>query len=108
MNRRMFVSFVGATGVAAACRFELHADSRSNTPDATRMLEVTRTPGLAVAGQLNGKPFELVGGKVSASGPPVTIHTHFPAASLSKPVFALAVRDLVRQGKIDLNRPLEE
>jgi len=72
------------------------------------MLEVTRAPGVAVAGQLDGKPFQLVGGRVSADGPPITMQTHFPAASLSKPVFAWAVRDLVRQGKLDLNRPLEE
>jgi CubicO group peptidase (beta-lactamase class C family) len=108
MNRRSFVSFIGATGLAAASGFEIRADSRSTTPDVARMLEVTRAPGVAVAGQLDGKPFQLPGGRVSADGPPVTIQTHFPAASLSKPVFAFAVRDLVRQGKVDLDRPLED
>jgi CubicO group peptidase (beta-lactamase class C family) len=108
MNRRMFVSAVGATGLAAVCRFEIEARLKSDTPDVARMLEVTRAPGVAVAGQLDGKPFQLIGGRVSADGPPVTIQTHFPAASLSKPVFAFAVRDLVRQGKVDLDRPLQE
>ena len=108
MNRRTFASLVGAAGLAAACRIDVHADYKSITPDIPRMLEVTRVKGMAVAGQRDGKPFELAGGSASAGGPPITTHTHFPAASLSKPVFAWAVRDLVRQGKLDLNRPLEE
>ena len=108
MNRRTFASFIGAAGLAAACKFEIRADSKSITPDVPRMLEVTRVPGVAVAGQRDSKSFELAGGKVSVDGPPITTHTHFPAASLSKPVFAWAVRELVRQGKIDLDRPLEE
>src|SRR4029453_8782896 len=108
MNRRTFASFIGAAGLAAACRFEIRADSKSITPDVPRMLEVTRVPGVAVAGQRDGKPFELAGEKVSVDGPAITTPPPFPAASLSKPVFAWAVRDLVRQGKIDLDRPLEE
>jgi len=108
MNRRTFVSFVGAAGLAGASRLEIRAGSKSTAPDVARMLEVTRAPGVAVAGQLDGKPFQLPGGRVSADGPPVTIQTHFPAASLSKPVFAFGVRDLVRQGKLDLDRPLED
>ena len=36
MNRRSFVSFVGAAGLAAASRFEIRADSRSTTIEQTR------------------------------------------------------------------------
>jgi len=43
-----------------------------------------------------------------AGGPPVSHRTFFPAASLSKPVFAWAVQDLAKQGKIDWNRPLQD
>ena len=108
MNRRNFVGLMGAAGFVCMSDHNALAQPRPSTPDIPRMLEVTRAPGVAVAGQLDGKPFQLVGGRVSADGPPITIETHFPAASLSKPVFARAVRDLVRQGKLDLNRPLEE
>ncbi|HSE31057.1 MAG TPA: serine hydrolase domain-containing protein [Pyrinomonadaceae bacterium] len=108
MNRRNFVSLMGAAGVVSITNRHAPAVPRSNTPDVARMLEVTRVPGVAIAGQLDGKPFRLVGGRVSADGPPVTVQTHFPAASLSKPVFAWAIRDLVRQGKLVLDRPLEE
>src|SRR6185503_722803 len=108
MNRRNFVGLMGAAGFVCMSDHTALAQPRPSTPDIPRMLEVTRAPGVAVAGQLDGKPFQLVGGRVSANGPPITIETHFPAASLSKPVFARAVRDLVRQGKLDLNRPLEE
>jgi CubicO group peptidase (beta-lactamase class C family) len=72
------------------------------------MLEVTRVPGVAVAGMKDEGPYQLFAGVERAGGPPVTDRTRFPAASLSKPVFAWAVQSLAKQGKIDLNRPLQD
>jgi len=72
------------------------------------MLEVTRVPGVAVAGMKDEQPYQLFAGVERAGGPPVTHRTFFPAASLSKPVFAWAVQDLAKQGKIDWNRPLQD
>lgn len=76
--------------------------------DAARMLEVTRVPGVAVAGIKDALPFQLFAGVERAGGPPVTARTRFPAASLSKPVFAWAVQNLAKQGKLDWNRPLKD
>lgn len=72
------------------------------------MLEVTRVPGVAVAGIKDALPYQLFAGVERAGGPPITARTRFPAASLSKPVFAWAVQNLVKQGKLDLNRPLQD
>ena len=107
MNRRMFVGALAGASLFSSHILNVKAQpGRSRTPDLLPMLEVTRVPGIAVAGVRDGKPFQLAGGVAAAGGPPITTETHFPAASLSKPVFAWAVRDLARQGKIDLNRPL--
>ena len=74
-----------------------------------RLLEVTQVPGITVAGIINGKSFQRFTGLRAASGKePITASTYFPAASLSKPVFAWVVRDLVKQGKLEWDRPLEE
>jgi CubicO group peptidase (beta-lactamase class C family) len=72
------------------------------------MLEVTRVPGVAVAGIKEERPYQLFAGVQRAGGPPITAGTRFPAASLSKPVFAWAVHDLAKKGKIDWNRPLQD
>lgn len=72
------------------------------------MLEVTRVPGVAVAGIRVARPYQLFAGVERVGGPAVTARTFFPAASLSKPVFAWAVLNLGKQGKIDWNRPLQD
>ncbi len=108
MNRRSFVGLI--TGAAVCSTGKLTGDTRaqSKLPDAARMLEVTRVPGVAVAGMHEGKPVLLFAGNARASGPKIMPGTLFPAASLSKPVFAWAVQELGKQGKLDLNRPLQD
>ena len=64
------------------------------------MMETTKVPAIAVAGTLDGKPFQLTGN--------ARVDTGFPAASLSKPVFAWAVRALARAGKLDWHKPLQD
>ncbi|QBD75473.1 class A beta-lactamase-related serine hydrolase [Ktedonosporobacter rubrisoli] len=46
------------------------------------------------------------GVKQAETEEPVTIHTIFQAASLSKPLFAYAVLSLVQRGSIELDRPV--
>jgi len=67
-------------------------------------------PGLGVALVNNGKLAWARGYGVlrAKEGMPVTDHTRFQAAALSRPVTALAVLRLVQHGKLDLNRPLNE
>src|SRR4051794_17199243 len=97
MNRRHLLSAAGLAVLAAPLR-SLAAAPKAKEPNLGLMRETTKVPGIAVAGVIDGKSFALAGGVKADSG--------FPAASLSKPVFAWAVRDLARAGKLDLRRPL--
>lgn len=108
MNRRLFVGLMAGAAVCSTSKFTTETRAESKPPDTARMLEVTRVPGVAVAGIRNGGPALLFAGVGRAGGPSITAGTFFPAASLSKPVFAWAVRNLAKQGKIDLNRPLQD
>jgi len=108
MHRRTFVGLMAGAAVCAPGKFTMETRAESKPPDTARMLEVTRVPGVAVAGMKDEQPYQLFAGVERAGGPPVTHRTFFPAASLSKPVFAWAVQDLAKQGKIDWNRPLQD
>jgi CubicO group peptidase (beta-lactamase class C family) len=104
----MFVGLMAGAAVCSTGNFTTETRAESKPPDVARMLEVTRVPGIAVAGIKEAGPYLLFGGVERAGGPAVTARTFFPAASLSKPVFAWAVQSLAKQGKIDLNRPLQD
>lgn len=108
MNRRRFAGLMAGAAVCTAGKFPTETRADSKPPDIARMLEVTRVPGVAVAGIKEAGPYLLFGGVERVGGPTVKPGTWFPAASLSKPVFSWAVRDLSKQGKIDLNRPLQD
>ncbi len=72
-----------------------------------RILDV---PGVSVAVIHNGKLDWAAGYGVSdkTSRIPVTTETMFQAASISKPVAALATLRLVQEGLIDLDTPIQE
>ncbi len=108
MNRRMFVGLTAGAVVCATGRFAAETRAESKSLDAARMLEVTRVPGVAVAGLKEEAPYLFFAGVERVGGPAITANTFFPAASLSKPVFAWAVQNLAKQGKIDWNRPLQD
>jgi CubicO group peptidase (beta-lactamase class C family) len=108
MNRRTFVGLMAGAAVCSTGKFTTETLAESKLPDTARMLEVTRVPGVAVAGTKDALPFQLFAGVERAGGPAVTARTRFPAASLSKPVFASAVQKLAKEGKIDWNRPLQD
>ena len=67
-------------------------------------------PGLSMAVIRNGKTYWLreFGLRNTGSNSPVTADTVFEAASLSKPVFAYGVLQLVDKGKLDLDAPLSK
>jgi len=108
MHRRTFAGLMAGAAVCATGKFTTETRAESKPPDTARMLEVTRVPGVAVCGIKDDGPYQLFAGVERAGGPPVSHRTFFPAASLSKPVFAWAVQDLAKHGKIDLNRPLQD
>ena len=104
----MFVGLMAGAAVCSTGKFATETRAESKPLDTARMLEVTRVPGVAVGGIKDAGPYQLFAGVERAGGPKVTGRTIFPAASLSKPVFAWAVRNLAKEGKIDLNRPLQD
>lgn len=113
MDRRQFLVTVAATGAVAA------AQARPSTPSVTpalkpaELLDITRVPGYALVGVLEGKPVaEFAGNRATpASGATpeaIDADTCFPALSLTKVVFVWAVRRLVREGRLDWQKPLQD
>ena len=80
----------------------------SLTRDIPTLMQQADIPGISIALIENGRTAWLgsLGTVDPATNTPVTDHTRFSAASLSKPVFAYAVLKLVDQGKLDLDTPL--
>ncbi|MEL7118800.1 MAG: serine hydrolase [Bacteroidota bacterium] len=83
----------------------------TQTKDATfygDLLKEYEIPGLAIAIIKDGEVNSLShhGVKSNDTQKAVEHNTIFGAASLSKPVFAYAVMKLVKQGKIDLDKPV--
>ena len=77
--------------------------------DLDTLLDVTKVPGLAAKGTVNGEPFVHLAGVREVNKPePVVAGTLFSAASLTKPVFAMEVRRLAREGTLDWHRPLQD
>jgi len=67
-----------------------------------------RIPGLALAVVQGDQILYLKGyGNADPSGRPVTPQTPFLLASVTKPMTALAVMQLVEQGKIELDAPIQ-
>src|SRR5687768_4230243 len=106
VSRRTFLLTPGLLGAGVPMAA---ANGRRAPLDLAALLEVTKTPGLAAQGVIGGKPFLHVGGVREVGRPePVTADTVFSAASLTKPVFAMEVRRLVREGKLAWRKPLQE
>lgn len=77
---------------------------------ARESMERNRVPGLAMALLCDGEPvqMETLGLADPARNRPVTMQTHFEAASLTKPAFAYLVFRLVDAGVLALDVPLRE
>jgi CubicO group peptidase (beta-lactamase class C family) len=80
----------------------------SLTRDIPTLMQQADIPGLSIALVENRRIAWLrsFGTVDPTTNAPVTDQTRFSAASLSKPVFAYAVLQLVDQGKLDLDTPL--
>ncbi len=76
--------------------------------DFSSLLQSGRVPGLAFAVVRDGEITSLgaVGVRDTTTGVPIDQNTVFEAASLSKPVFAYAVLQLVDAGVLSLDTPL--
>jgi CubicO group peptidase (beta-lactamase class C family) len=76
----------------------------------SRNMEVAGVPGLVISFLENSqlKLTQPVGIKNSETKEPVTEDTLFEAASLSKPVFTFGVLSLEHEGKLDLDKPLDD
>lgn len=74
------------------------------------LMESARIPGMTVAVIEDGEIVrtDLLGVANAETGEPITAHTLFEAASLSKPVFATAVLRMAERGELDLDQPLLE
>jgi CubicO group peptidase (beta-lactamase class C family) len=82
--------------------------SQGSAADVEQLLKDGRVPGLSFAIIRAGKIVETqaLGVRDSSTGSPVDGNTIFEAASLSKPVFAYAVLQLVDLGLLSLDTPL--
>jgi len=78
-------------------------ESPTLTPLVQRMADL-KVPGMSIAVIHKGRIEWSRGfGVTRSGGPPVTANTLFQAASISKPVFALAILHQVDAGKLDLD-----
>lgn len=68
--------------------------------------QTTGVPGLAVAVTKGDEVLLARGYGHDSTGAPVTASSRFPVGSLSKSVTALAVMQLVENGRVDLDRPV--
>ncbi len=73
-----------------------------------RLMRDADIPGLSIAVVKDGQIMysRAFGVRSADTREPVDAHTVFSAASLSKPLFAFGVMQLVEAGKFDLDRPL--
>jgi CubicO group peptidase (beta-lactamase class C family) len=80
----------------------------SNSADLSALMSGARVPGLSMAIVRDGEIVSrtAAGVRNMSSGDPVGEHTIFDAASLSKPVFAYVVMQLVDGGALSLDTQL--
>jgi CubicO group peptidase (beta-lactamase class C family) len=106
------VVFLSACTTFIRCETKIEDRSFDSWLDATVpcLLNKYKVPGVAVAIVRNGEVYFSKGwGKLRADkDAPINDQTLFPAASLTKPVFAYGALMLVRDGKLDLDRSLSD
>src|SRR5215207_2383509 len=110
INRRDWLAATAATALTACTNASAQSPNAGKTTESIdELLKLASVPGLGMA-TVRGADVSVEGFGVRRAGGTdrVTGDTVFEAASLSKPVFATIVMQLVGEGKIDLTRPLVE
>jgi len=103
-----FMSGVGWAATVFACCCVWLSLTQGQAADLESLLRDGRVPALTYAVIRDGKIIETraLGVRDTSTGIPVDENTIFEAASLSKPVFAYAVLQLVDAGVLSLDAPL--
>jgi CubicO group peptidase (beta-lactamase class C family) len=102
------VSLTSHNRVAASNLQQADYTSRLDTFLLTQM-ETYKIPGLAIAIVRNGEvEYQNGYGIANSDGDPVTPDTPFLLASVSKSFTALAIMQLIEEGKINLNDPVQK
>ncbi|MFS1299889.1 serine hydrolase domain-containing protein [Streptosporangium longisporum] len=99
-------SLLPASRIAAGAGREIDPAAVDRFVNAYR--EATGLPGVAVAVTRGAKVVHVAGYGRTASGEPVTGRTPMAVASLSKSFTALAVMQLVEEGRVGLDAPVRE
>lgn len=118
-RRRWLAASLAAAGAAGLPRFASAApcgDATDWTPpdallaDLPRLMQALGVPGVGIAVVEDGALHwsQCTGIANAQDGTPVGEDTVFEVASLSKPVFAYLVLQLVDRGDLDLDRPLAD
>ncbi|MGB7334612.1 MAG: serine hydrolase domain-containing protein [Salaquimonas sp.] len=109
IDRRSLLKF-SAKGVAMLSLSNLFGEAQAATNPLIALLEKRTVPAVSYSVISDGRISlsEAVGKKRKNDSEVVTRKTRFQAASLSKTVNAIAILAMVRDGKISLDRPVNE
>lgn len=106
-NRRELISGFGTLGAAVLLPL---SPSFGSIGKMQKQLDQNKVPGASISVISGGKISfaQGLGIRSNASSKRVTVDTRFQAASLSKTVNALALLSLERDGKISINKPVNQ
>jgi CubicO group peptidase (beta-lactamase class C family) len=102
-SRRDFLGVAGASMLAA---FDVRAQSSNAAAGWGARIAAANLPGLSVAVLSGGRVTRTWQFGVAHGTVPVGIHTRFQAASISKPVTAIAAARLVQRGLLSFDDPV--
>jgi CubicO group peptidase (beta-lactamase class C family) len=107
-SRRACLALAATPALLAARPARAQGREAVSEASVAAMLALSDTPGASFAHvSSDGRVTAGAAGYAKAGEVKATSETLFEAASLSKPVFAVAVLELARQGRIDLDRPIQ-
>ena len=108
MNPTRRTVLIGTAGAACGAALPAQANSPMRpTLQFQSWIALASVPGASWASLEGGaEPVSSAEGYAKAGEVRATTETLFEAASLSKPVLAVAIHDLVRNGQIDLDEPV--